>query len=250
MQCVVPNSSLAAAHIDTTTKPAIIFRYYWELLIKFEISLWAATQKSSLQDCCTQWQRLWPRNPSQVKFNPGSSLILHIVSILMNKTTVLSFHPGGFKTPTAPPSPARWGSKEPAVWEASSLPRSVILSVNWVDQLISFNNQLAQMMTDGKKSNIRIDHICLCRWLKLVSEASIFDPEKLLTCFKNLARENYYLGSRILREKIIILFQESCERKLLSWLIQQSCKRNITALENWSLVFNCTRHPAHPNEIF
>ena len=25
-QCVVPNSSLAAAHIDTTTKPAIIFR--------------------------------------------------------------------------------------------------------------------------------------------------------------------------------------------------------------------------------
>ena len=61
------------------------------------------------------------------------------------------------------------------------------------------------MMTDGKKSNIRIDHICLCRWLKLVSEASIFDPEKLLTCFKNLARENYYLGSRILREKIIIL---------------------------------------------
>ena len=26
VQCVVPNSSLAAAHIDTTTKPAIIFR--------------------------------------------------------------------------------------------------------------------------------------------------------------------------------------------------------------------------------
>ncbi len=25
-QCVVPNSSLAAAHIDTSTKPAIIFR--------------------------------------------------------------------------------------------------------------------------------------------------------------------------------------------------------------------------------
>ena len=88
------------------------------------------------------------------------------------------------------------------------------------------------MMSDGKKSNIRIDHICLCRWLKLVSEASIFDPEKLLSCFKNLARENYYLGSRILREKIIILFQESCERKLLSWLIQQSYKRNITALES------------------
>ena len=60
-------------------------------------------------------------------------------------------------------------------------------------------------MSDGKKSDIRIDHVCHCRWLKLVSEASIFDPEKLLSCFKNLARENYYLGSRILREKIIIL---------------------------------------------
>ena len=73
------------------------------------------------------------------------------------------------------------------------------------------------MMSDGKKSNIRIDHICLCRWLKLVFEASIFDPEttiilfqesckrKLLSWFKNLARENYYLVSRILREKVIIL---------------------------------------------
>ena len=25
-QCIVPNANLAAAHIDTTTKPAIIFR--------------------------------------------------------------------------------------------------------------------------------------------------------------------------------------------------------------------------------
>ena len=201
LQCVVPNSSLAAAHIDTTTKPAIIFRYYWELLINFEIFLWAATQSLFVQDCCTQWQRLWPRNPSQVKFNPGPSLILHIDSILILQTHVFSIRPGGFKTPTAPPCPARWGSKEPPVWEASSLPRSVILNVNWFDQLISFNNQLSQMMSNGKKSNIRTDHICLCRWLKLVYEASIFDPEKLLSCFKNLARE------------ITILVQESCERK-------------------------------------
>jgi len=38
-----------------------------------------------------------------------------------------------------------------------------------------------------------------------VSEVSIFDPEKLLSLFKNLARENYYLVSRTLQEKIIIL---------------------------------------------
>ena len=143
MQCVVPNSSLAAAHIDTTTKPAIIFRYYWELLINFEIFLWAATQTLSVQDCCTQWQRLWPRNPSQVKFNPGSSFILHIVSILLLlKTHVIFFHPGGFKTPTAPPSPARWGSKEPPAWEASSLPRSVIFKCQliWpIDHLLIIN---------------------------------------------------------------------------------------------------------------
>ena len=62
------------------------------------------------------------------------------------------------------------------------------LNVNWFDQLTIFY------------------HVCLCRLQKLVSEVSIFDPEKIIilvqefckrklfSCFKNLARENYFLG--------------------------------------------------------
>jgi len=45
-QCVVPNSSLAAAHIDTTTKPAIIFR----IAARNEKGYGPATQVRWLQD--------------------------------------------------------------------------------------------------------------------------------------------------------------------------------------------------------
>jgi len=45
-QCVVPNSSLAAAHIDTTTKPAIIFR----IAARNDKGYGPATQVRWLQD--------------------------------------------------------------------------------------------------------------------------------------------------------------------------------------------------------
>merc|ERR1712203_1170599 len=45
-QCVVPNSNLAAAHIDTTTKPAIIFR----IAARNDKGYGPATQVRWLQD--------------------------------------------------------------------------------------------------------------------------------------------------------------------------------------------------------
>merc|ERR1712242_298600 len=45
-QCVVPNSSLAAAHIDTSTKPAIIFR----IAARNDKGYGPATQVRWLQD--------------------------------------------------------------------------------------------------------------------------------------------------------------------------------------------------------
>ena len=49
-QCTVPNSSLSAAHIDVTTKPAIIFR----IAARNEKGYGPATQVRWLQDPSTQ----------------------------------------------------------------------------------------------------------------------------------------------------------------------------------------------------